>query len=586
MPKTDESLPVMALSAPLFSEQRRGSSRIENLLAVQREVTLILAEAESLRSAAPRILGELCRHLGWEWGAFWRLQGRRSELVCREVYRGESFDPIHFEALSRDARIRPGAEVVGRVWEEGGPREVADFGAQPLDGAWGSRYAAGVAEGLRSAILFPITSGRNTIGVLELASLVPHDPDENFIQLLVSVCSQIGQFVERKRAFDEVARHGREVERQKAFVDRLMCMVPAGIAYVDRSLVVRWANPQLARMLRRPGGSIVNRPMQDILLDRRIRRMVQRVLQRGGTQRLMGYGPAWASETGSFFDVVVSTVGGFDAPGDGLLVFLLDASERTRADRFREQQLAEVAKVDRLKTDFLNATSHELRTPLSIILGYAEFLEDQIGGPLTDQQSDFVAAIAQAGKALRFLVDDMLDFARLEAGHFVLERRTADMRSIIRGVVQHTEGLAAYHEVQVSLELPDEPARVEMDSFRIGRVIRNVVSNAIKFNKPGGEVVISLSATGRSIRVEVRDTGIGIPEPHRGRIFEKFYQVDASATRQHGGAGLGLSVAKALVLAHRGKMGFSSEDGSGSTFWFTLPRWGRVQGSGPLELPD
>ncbi|MBM3270560.1 MAG: GAF domain-containing sensor histidine kinase [Candidatus Sericytochromatia bacterium] len=560
----------------LAGERRAAPARIESLLAVQREVTLVLASAASLRAGAPKILAELCCLLGWDWGAIWRVQGKGAELACRESHKRSSAGLASFEAASREARASAGDGAVGRVWQSGAYLVAQDFAARPPGPDWGARYQVGATEGLRTAVCFPIESGGAVIGVLELASFEPQRADGATIQLLVAVCSQIGQFVERKRAFDDVARHGQEVERQKAFVEQIIGMVPAGIAYIDRQLHVRWANPQLARLLKRPGASLVGKHVREVFADGRVRRTAQRVLHRGGTQRLIGIAPAWAGEgAGIFCDVVVSTAAAGESGGDGLLIFVTDATERAKADRVLQQQMAEYAKIDRLKTDFLNATSHELRTPLSIILGYAEFLEDQIGGPLTGEQAEFVGAISQAGRTLRLLVDDMLDFARLEAGQFVLERRGVDMRGLIRGVVQHMDSLADHQDVRVILELPDEPVRVEMDSFRIGRVIRNLVSNAIKFNRPGGDVAIALSATSRSVRVEVRDTGIGIPAAYRARIFEKFYQVDASATRQRGGAGLGLSVAKALVLAHRGKLGFSSEAGCGSTFWFTLPRGAR-----------
>ncbi len=567
--------------APGHADPGIGTARIGRLLDVQRLVTLTLAEADSLRVAAPRLLGEICRGLGWEWGAFWRLQGRDGILVCKEIWTACDGALKDFVAESRDARCAPGIDVVGRVWAGGTQIGIGDLAADSHD--WGARTLETRRRGVRAVLAFPVFSGRSVVGVIELMATEPQAIDEGSLQLLVAVSSQIGQFIERKRAFDEVERHARELEKQKAFVERLMGIVPAGIAYLDRSLVIRWTNPQLSRLLRRPLRSLIDRPLREAFPEPRIRRVVQRVLMHGGTLRISGHPAALAAE-GTHWDVVVSPVGGPEDPGGGLLVFVMDVTERVGVQRVQEQQMAEYAKINQLKSDFLNATSHELRTPLSVILGYAEFLEDQIGGPLTDDQALFVEAIELAAHQLQRLVDDMLDFARMEAGTFLLEKRPSDLATIVKGVVVHSEGLSDALDIRVVTELPDHPVRVVMDPFRISRVVRNLVSNAIKFSRPGGEVVVALSEGPRSVRIEIQDTGIGISEENKVRIFEKFYQVDPSPTRARGGAGLGLSIAKALVVAHKGKLGVRTELGVGSTFWFTLPKSGPTAGSGPLEL--
>lgn len=566
----------------LAAESTIGSARIAELLEVQRLVTLTLAESGSLRMAAPRLLGEICRGLGWEWGAFWRIQGREGVLVCREIWTDGSSSLGDLVSLSREARCAPGVDVVGRVWAGGTHIGVPDGLAEYRD--WGPRTLECVRRGARAVLCFPVISGRCVVGVIELLGTRPHDLQDGSVPLLVAVSSQIGQFIERKKAFDEVERHARELEKQKAFVERLMGIVPAGIAYLDRSLVVRWANPQLAKIFRRPVRALVDRPLREVLPEARIRRMAQRVLVRGGTQRICGLQARQATGD-TFWDVVVSPVGGAEDPGGGLLLFVMDVSERIGAQRLQERQMAEYAKIDQIKSDFLNATSHELRTPLSIILGYAEFLGDEIGGPLTEEQEVFVTvtAIEEAAHKLQRLVDDMLDFARMEAGAFRLDRRSTDLVAIVKGVVMHLEGLAEALDVKVTVEVPENRVRLVMDPLRISRVVRNLVSNAIKFNRPGGSVVVRLIEAPRSVRVEVQDTGIGIPPEHREKIFEKFYQVDPSSTRSRGGAGLGLSIARALVQAHKGRIRFRSMPGEGSTFWFTLPRSDPSGGSAFLD---
>ncbi len=228
--------------------------------------------------------------------------------------------------------------------------------------------------------------------------------------------------------------------------------------------------------------------------------------------------------------------------------------------------------LDRLKGDFLNAASHELRTPLASIIGYSEFLEDGMGGPLTPEQQDYLQEIQHGAMRLQRLVDDLLDFARLEAGGYVLDRQDADLRDAISEVARSLVPQASAKGIDLCLELPETPLEVRMDPRRIEQVLLNLVGNALKFTPAGGTVRIGAHATDDGARVVVADSGIGIPEEQLPRLFEKFYQVDPSTTRSYGGTGLGLSIAKALVEAHGGAIGVESELSRGSRFWFTVPR--------------
>lgn len=251
----------------------------------------------------------------------------------------------------------------------------------------------------------------------------------------------------------------------------------------------------------------------------------------------------------------------------------------------RELDLAEKAfrESDALKRNFINAVSHELRTPLSSFTGYLEFLEDELSGPLTEQQRAYVTQLQDATARLQRLVDDLLDFARIEAGSFHLVEQRANLGPLVRSEVQSLQPLAKEAQVSLKVVVPKAPIAVRMDARRIGQVLLNLVGNAIKFSHPGGLVTVSLIRRDLEAEVEVSDTGAGIAPEHLGRLFEKFYQVDPSLTRTHGGAGLGLAISKSIVEAHGGKIGVTSELGRGSVFRFSLPLAGPDSGPAPAE---
>jgi signal transduction histidine kinase len=227
--------------------------------------------------------------------------------------------------------------------------------------------------------------------------------------------------------------------------------------------------------------------------------------------------------------------------------------------------------VDRLKQDLLNTASHELRTPIATIVGFAEFLEDGLGGELDEAGRAYVREIQEGAGRLQRIVDDIIDFARVEAGTFHIVAQDAELGALVRGEVASMVPLAHRARLELACNVPDAPVRARVDAKRVGQVLLNLIGNAIKFTKPGGRVDVALEVRGRDAVVTVKDTGIGVSEAHLGRIFEKFYQVDPSSTREYGGAGMGLAVCKALVEAHGGTIGVHSQPGQGSSFYFTLP---------------
>lgn len=262
------------------------------------------------------------------------------------------------------------------------------------------------------------------------------------------------------------------------------------------------------------------------------------------------------------------------APLDGETYFvslIRDVTERKRLEQELKEQYERLKELDELKTGFVNTVSHELRTPLASVVGFAEFLEEGVGGELGAEQLAYVEGIMQAGARLRLLVDDLLDFAKLSAGRARLARRDTDLAPVIRQAVDELRPQSQAKRLMLRAELPDAPITAPMDGERIGQVLRNLLSNAVKFTPEGGHITVRAGAQDGMVRVEVEDTGIGIPKDEQPRLFEQFYQVDSSLTREAGGTGLGLAIAKGLVEAHGGHLGLESAPGEGSTFWFELP---------------
>ncbi|MDB5097695.1 MAG: multi-sensor signal transduction histidine kinase, partial [Cyanobacteria bacterium RYN_339] len=264
-----------------------------------------------------------------------------------------------------------------------------------------------------------------------------------------------------------------------------------------------------------------------------------------------------------------------DGTHHGRVWYFRDITAQKQLETQLQSQNEQLIKLDSLKNDFVNVVSHELRTPLTSLVGFAEFLEDGIAGPLTSPQLEYVAMIQENARRLRLLVDDLLDFSRLQAGTLQLHWSETDLGGLITSVCASLHPVISAAGLSLELDLPAEPVEVTMAQERIAQVLINLVTNAAKFTPPGGQVTVRLQTQDQLVRVEVVDTGIGIEASDQMRLFERFFQAEPSLTRSHGGVGLGLSIAKAIVEAHGGNIGFTSQPGEGSTFWFVLARHGR-----------
>ncbi|MGB3400308.1 MAG: ATP-binding protein [Candidatus Deferrimicrobiaceae bacterium] len=224
------------------------------------------------------------------------------------------------------------------------------------------------------------------------------------------------------------------------------------------------------------------------------------------------------------------------------------------------------------KNQFLANMSHEMRTPLGGILGMVDLLR---GTPLTTEQQDFANTIHASSKTLLFLIEDVLDISKIEAGKISVEKVDFDLHSLLKNTMGMVAQQAREKGLGISTQIPSRiPFQLRGDPLLIRQVLLNLLSNAVKFTE-AGEVCLRVdqireTATTVSLRIEVSDTGIGIPPEAQARIFERFTQADASITRRYGGTGLGTTIAKQLVELMGGEIGLQSEPGTGATFWFTL----------------
>lgn len=345
-----------------------------------------------------------------------------------------------------------------------------------------------------------------------------------------------------------IRRESSAGERTTRRLEAVLASLSDGVVITDRRGTVLRMNQAAAAMLRVDAEESMQQPFMVVSRDYELASLLRRALTEGqpsGATVEVGLGRRLLEST------ALPVSGGAEVLG---LMVMRDVTE--------------IRHLEAVRREFVANVSHELRTPLAAIKALVETLE---GGAIDDPEvaPDFLSRIVGEVDRLADLVDDLLDLARLESGRLTLRLEEAGPRTLLDGGIQRLLPLIERAQLRLVVEVPEDLPLVLADRARIEQVLLNIIHNAVKFTRPGGELFATVTVEDSMVRFGIRDTGAGIPGDELPRLFERFYKTDRA--RRSEGTGLGLAIAKHIVQAHGGTIWAESAIGHGSTFFFTLP---------------
>jgi two-component system sensor histidine kinase/response regulator len=529
-------------------------------------VAMAANEAQSVDEAFQASLDCICAFTTWPVAhAYFREDELASLITPSKIWHLDNDEEFHtFRTLTEQTTFTVGVGLPGRVLGHGRAAWIPDITQDPNF----PRAQAAGELGIRGGFAFPVMVGNTVMGVLEFFSRAVETPNDRLLAVMEIIGTQLGRVLERKRA--ELAREESDARIRgivETAADAIITINENGIIQSYNSAAEQVFGYSPLEAIGENVSLLMPSPYQeehDGYLQRYLDGHTSTIF--GKSRELVGKrkdGTNFPMEL-SVSEITVGTCHTFTG-------IVRDISDRKQHEQdLREaKERAEMAVT--AKSQFLATMSNEIRTPMNGVIGMTGLLLET---PLSTQQRQFAETVRSSGETLLKIINDILDFSKIEAGKLEFELIPFDLRTTLEESLELLAEAAGKKNLElVGLVFANVPTALQGDPGRLRQIFMNLIGNAIKFTS-AGEIIVKISSHEEghdtvSIRVEVLDSGEGIPSDVLPKLFRPFSQADSSTTRRHGGTGLGLAICKQLVHQMSGEIGVNNRSEGGSTFWFT-----------------
>jgi PAS domain S-box-containing protein len=394
---------------------------------------------------------------------------------------------------------------------------------------------------------------------------------------LVFAGVMLRSFRQVRESRDLLQKQTEELKEKGAKDQALLSSIGEGIVVTDRNGLVELINYQAEQMVGWKQEEVVGRKWYEVapLVDEKGNIIPG---EKRATQKVLVMGKPVASDSNFYVrkDGTKFQVGTTAAP------VILDGKTVGVIAVFRD--ITHEKEVDKAKTEFVSLASHQLRTPLSAIKWYAEMLGNGDAGPLSPEQADFVKCMYQSNERMIELVNSLLNISRIESGRIRIDPVPTDLGELVKQLIAELQPKIVGKKHKMVISVHPELPKINVDPRMIRQVYMNLLTNSIKYTPEGGTISIFISRKNEEIISQISDNGCGIPKGDYTRVFDKFYRGENAQKADTDGTGLGLYLVKAIIESSKGKIWFESEEGKGTTFWFSIPVSGTPSKKGEVTI--
>jgi PAS domain S-box-containing protein len=545
--------------------------QVERRLNAEHTVARLLAESPTLSEATPKILQAICESLDWEMGAFWSVDQQTGVIHCREIWHSPSSSMAKFAAFTRQSAFPRGTGLPGRVWASSEPIWIPDV----IKDDNFPRLPVAAEEGLHAAFGFPIRGPGSVLGVMEFFSHRIQQPDDHLLQMLSAIGSQIGQFMERKRAEEGI-------NALKEYVQMILDSVPDPIVILNEDAQVQYTNGASNKAFNLQQSDMRGPALFDLLnADDLTREQLSTEMDHyvGSPQETAVRSPGHQAEVPLLRDPLAPPaiiadphrrkeiklghrtyhytcfpVAAHSDEGQLMGLVLRDTTEESSL----QDQLIQAEKLAGIAL-LTSGLGHELNNPLYSVLGFGEAILDE---PDATVMKEYAKTIVEEAKRMGRIIKDLTGRSRVESGHLRVEVDVNEQ-------LDHALGLTGLEQSEEKIQVKKNYAAVSKiwaNPLELRQVFVNVIDNAVRAMEGKGRLELSTHMNQDVLTVRIRDSGPGIPTAYVSKIFDPFF----TTKKQGEGTGLGLTIAHRIITKHGGQIRVETEEG-GTTFIIMFP---------------